>query len=128
MTDQEAIVRLHDKRQRGKELRRKIAALKDDLKTIVKEWNNLGSLLGSHDLRYLVGNDSIDVRNPASPVTPPKIPGFMPLPKDYWAQVHTFSKASFDGEHVFSRLSELEEAKVELAEVEKYCRDAGDPL
>jgi hypothetical protein len=42
--------------------------------------------------------------------------------------VRTFSKSSFDGEHIFSRLSELEEAKVELEEVEKYCKDAGDPL
>jgi hypothetical protein len=129
MTDQEAIVKLHEKRQRGKELKRKIAAMKDDLKMIVKEWSNLGSFLRDHpDFRYLVGNDSIDVRNPGSPATPPKIPGFKALQKDYWAQVHTFSKASFNGEHIFSRLSELEEAKIELAEVEKYCEDAGDPL
>jgi hypothetical protein len=128
MTDQEVILRLHEKRQRGRELKRKIVALEDDLRTMAKEWGELGSLLRSGGFRYLVGNDSIDVRNPSLPAAPPKIPGYKPLPKDYWAQVRTFSKSSFNGEHIFSRLSELEDATVELAEVEKYCKDAGDPL
>jgi hypothetical protein len=129
MTHQQALLRLQEKRQRGKELRRVLAALEDHLKTRARVWNDLGNLLNDPGcLSFVVGDDaSVRIYNRHRPFTPPGIPGMKPRPEDDFELVTSFNKSSFDSESLTSALQQLH-AGSERKDLEKHSQEPGDPL
>jgi hypothetical protein len=130
MTDQEEKVLRYDKRQRGLELKKRIATFGEQLKLYAAEWRKLGDLLPEYDrFVFRADGESISVlnRKQEQNVKPINIPGIRPGQPSY----HELANVKlhwFDFNPLVQLLSELEAAKEELAGIREFCLKVGDPL
>jgi hypothetical protein len=123
MTDTEEKARHFEKRQRGRALKARLAALGDELKEYAAGWRNLGDTFASYDYNtFEVGDGAIQVLRPNLTALP--VPG-QAAPMNTIADV---SLTRFNAQAISDLLREVESVKQELRGVREYCEKVGDPL
>lgn len=123
MTDVEEKARHFEKRQRGRALKARLAALGDELKEYALGWRKLGDAFTGYEYNtFTVGDDAIRVLRPDLTAVP--VPG-RAAPMNTIADV---TLARFNPQALSDLLREVESVKQDLREVREYCNKVGDPL
>ena len=131
MTETEEKAQRYEKRQRGIELKRRLATLGDRLQDYPREWNKLGALFSEYarlDITFSVEADQFG--SPEVRVKKPKADGLSHLP-GHVAPLQTIVAVNLsylDPSVLGTLLKDIEEAKAELAAIRKFCVQIGDPL
>ena len=121
MTEQEEKALRYDKRQRGIELKKRIAVVGASLADLAGEWQKLGSALRDVDANHFVTEkDAIEVIK--------EQPSYRPGPSTEFQSIASVRISSFDSEKLLALLKDLQEAKIELREIRRFCKEMGDPL
>jgi hypothetical protein len=126
MTDQEEKALRYDKRQRGIELKKRVATIGERLREYADEWSKLGRTFTNYDTHTFRGhNDSILMLNqkPNESWRPTSKPG---QPIEY--EVANVNISWLDSAALIQLMKELEDAKQELAGIREFCQKIGDPL
>jgi hypothetical protein len=131
MTDMEEKAQRYEKRQRGIELKKRLATLGDRLQDHANEWNKLGKLFSEYahpDITFAVEPDQFGLRE--FRVKKVHDDGFSHLPA-HVSPLRTIVAVSltyFDPSGLETLFRDIEEAKAELTAIRKFCAKIGDPL
>jgi hypothetical protein len=122
MTETEEKARHYEMRQRGRELKARLAALGEELKRYAADWSALGKTFADYEQNtFRVADDAIQVlRHDQTP----RLPGQLVQMN----RIADVSLSRFDSQALSELLKDLETAKRELGEARRYCAEIGDPL
>ena len=131
MTSIEEKAHRHDKRQRGIELKKRLATLEDSLQDYPRAWNRVGLVFaqyGRPGVVICVEADEFGSRELR--VKKPKPDGLDHL-YGHVAPMQTLAASPvsyFDVARIVELVREIEDAKTELAAIRTFCAQLGDPL
>jgi hypothetical protein len=122
MTETEEKARHYEMRQRGRELKARLAALGDELKRYAAAWRALGDTFLDHERNtFHVADDAIQVLRPDPTPRRPSQPERM-------NRIADVSITHFDSQALSELPCQVETVRQELLEVRRYCTDIGDPV
>lgn len=123
MTEMEEKAYRYEMRQRGLELKRRLATLGCKLQEFKAAWRSIGdSLIDYENNRFIVGEGRIRVL---------RLPPDAPIPPDQHSLDNSIASNSlsyFDLERLTSLLRDLDKTKQELHEAQTFCSKIGDPI
>lgn len=131
MTTVEEKVHRYEKRQRGIELKRRLATLGDRLNDHAREWGKLSATFTKYadtSVKFSVESDQFGDREVR--VQRPKADGLQHLPGRILPleTITVMSLAYLNPEGLAALLQEIEDTKQELTTIRKFCEEINDPL
>lgn len=125
MTVEQEKIRRYDTRQKGLELKKRLATIHAELRDYSAAWSQLREMFDGDASKTFTVDTTYDVIRVSRPDQSKKtLPG-QPPAVNILAEV---GRVYFDRESLENLLSDLERTKKELAEVSKLCEEMGDPI
>jgi len=130
MTAIEEKAQRYDKRQRGIELKKRVATLGNRLQDYGKAWQRLATTFRDYDYPNAFAIEVDNLGSREIRVKRPQIDSFSHLP-GHVQPIQIIAAVGiswFNPDDLEKLLLELEEAKAELAAIREFCQKVGDPL
>jgi hypothetical protein len=125
MTTEQEKLRRYDTRQKGLELKKRLATIDAELRDYAAAWSKLSEMFDRDISKTFTVDDALNVIRVSRPDQSKKsLPG-RSAAVNILAEV---GRGYFDSDRLESLLADLENTKKEWADISKLCEAMGDPI